>query len=282
VTTPPFGAQTLVASVTALLPAWQAADFIQATLDSLSAQTYTNFQVIISVDVCEDGTREICEAHAAKDPRFHVVQQASRLGYVGNCNALLALADSDYAFFAFHDDLIAPHYVQALTSALESDPDAVVSFSDVRLTNTDGSEEHWQLSELEGISDPALRGHLVLAGGIKWWVPNRGLFRLSMVRQIGGLKLHGAGEFSTDWPWIFHMSLLGNFLRVPETLCFKYYMPGSLSRSWAFTAEQRFEVLCACLRELWSSNLHSTAKLDISTPLMQYLNQNRPENSTTQ
>lgn len=78
-TTPPFGAQALVASVTALLPAWQAADFIQATLDSLSAQTYTNFRVIVSVDVCEDGTREICEAHAAKDPRFHVVQQASRL-----------------------------------------------------------------------------------------------------------------------------------------------------------------------------------------------------------
>ena len=38
---------TAHASVCALLPAWQAADFIQATLDSLSAQTYAHFSVCL-------------------------------------------------------------------------------------------------------------------------------------------------------------------------------------------------------------------------------------------
>ncbi|MBM68659.1 MAG: hypothetical protein CME43_04180 [Haliea sp.] len=267
-------------SVCALLPAWQAAEFIQPTLESLSAQTYRNFRVIVSVDQCTDDTAELCRAHAEGDPRFRVVQQSERLGYVGNCNALLQLADSDYAMFAFHDDIIAPTYIERLAAALDGDPEAVVSFSDVHLTHTDGREEHWVLSELEGIANPAERGHLMLAGGLKWWVPNRGVFRLSMARQIGGLKLHGAGEFSTDWPWLFHMSLLGKFLRVPETLCFKYYKPGSLSRSWAFTPEQRFEVLCACLRELWNANISSTAKLDIAVPLVQYLHHNRPQGVT--
>ncbi len=266
-------------SVCALLPAWQAGDFIQPTLDSLSAQTYSNFRVIVSVDDCTDDTFALCRAHAARDPRFQVVLQSERQGYVGNCNALLQLADCDYALFAFHDDIIAPTYVERLAAALDDDPEAVVSFSDVHLTHTDGREEHWVLSELEGITNPAQRGHLMLAGGLKWWVPNRGVFRLSKVRQIGGLKLHGAGEFSTDWPWLFHMSLLGNFLRVPETLCFKYYKPGSLSRSWAFTPEQRFEVLCACLRELWNSGISSSAKLDIAVPLVQFLHHNRPEDA---
>ena len=271
---------TAHASVCALLPAWQAADFIQATLDSLSAQTYAHFSVIVSVDDCDDGTFELCSAHAETDSRFRVIRQEQRLGYVGNCNALLALADADYALFAFHDDVIAPTYVERLAAALDSDPDAVVSFSDVHLTHTDGREEHWVLSELDGITNPAERGHLMLAGGLKWWVPNRGVFRMEKVRQIGGLKLHGAGEFSTDMPWLFHMSLLGNFVRVPETLCFKYYKPGSLSRSWAFTPHQRFEVLCACLRELWNSGLSSTAKLDIGAPLVHYLDQNRPQSGS--
>ena len=71
-------------SVAALLPAWQAAAFIQPTLDSLSAQTYGNFQVLVSVDLCDDGTHGICAAHAARDPRFQVWRQEQRQGYVGN------------------------------------------------------------------------------------------------------------------------------------------------------------------------------------------------------
>lgn len=40
--------------VTALVPVYQSAEFIQKTLDSLSAQTRDNFNVIVSVDLCDD------------------------------------------------------------------------------------------------------------------------------------------------------------------------------------------------------------------------------------
>ena len=51
---------TIQTKVTALVPAYQAADFIQKTLDSLSRQKYDDFRVIISVDLCNDKTYEIC------------------------------------------------------------------------------------------------------------------------------------------------------------------------------------------------------------------------------
>ncbi len=259
--------------VTALLPAWRAEDFIQGTLDCLSAQTHPNFEVIVSVDLCDDGTAERCEAHAAGDPRFRVVHQTQRLGYAGNCNALLDLADSEYALFAFHDDILAPTYLEKTAAALDAAPDAVVSFSDVHLTDTDGSEEYWEFSVLEGETDPVRRGLAMLNEQNQWWVPNRGLFRLPLVRQIGGVKHHGAGEYSCDWPWLFHMSLLGRLVRVPEILCFKHYKPGSLSRSWRATQAQQLEVYAACLRELWNSSLSTQQKLLIAHPLTNYLQQ---------
>ena len=261
-------------SVAALLPAWQAVDFIQETLDSLSAQTHGNFRVLVSVDLCDDGTYELCEAHAAGDDRFQVTRQTERQGYVGNCNFLLGQAEAYYVFFAFHDDVLAPDYVARLAAVLDQRPEVVLSYSDALLTNVDGSEEHWQFTALEGLSRFE-RGLQMLRPIDHWWVPNRGLFRLAEARRINGLKTHRAGEFSADWPWLFHMSLLGEFARVPETLCFKYYKKGSLSRGWAYSHPQFYEARAACLRELWNADIPTSEKTRLSVPSIRWL-QNNP------
>ena len=253
---------------TALVPAYQAGEFIQATLDSLSAQTYANFDAIVSVDLCDDETHAICMAHSARDGRFRVVRQERRLGYVGNCNYLLGQADADYVLFAFHDDILAPRYVEALCAVLDSRPEVVMCYSDILLTEVDGSTSQSSFDTMKGMHDRSRRGSTMLSRPDNWWVPNRGLFRLRESRRIGGLKRHGAGEFSVDWPWLFHMSLLGEFARVPETLCHKFYKPGSLSKTWAFSAAQHYEVLAACMRELWNSELSTDEKIGLAQPLI--------------
>ncbi len=260
-----------MSSVTALLPAWQAADFIQPTLDSLSAQTFSDLKVIVSVDACTDRTAAICDAHAARDPRFTVIRQSERQGYVGNCNALLDLADSDYVFFAFHDDTIEPTYVERLAAVLDARPEVVLSFSDILLTDLNGRQTSVFMDELEGVQNRVERGLQMLPAKIKWWVPNRGMFRLARARRIGGLKTHDAGEFSTDKPWLFHMSLLGEFARVPEELCLKFYKPGSMTKNWTVSPQKNFEVFSACMTELWSSELSTAEKLAIAVPLQNAL-----------
>jgi glycosyltransferase involved in cell wall biosynthesis len=263
-------------SVAALLPAWQAADFIQATLDSLSAQTCDNLSVIVSVDLSDDDTYALCLAHAERDSRFLVIRQDRRLGYVGNCNFLLAQAEADYACFAFHDDLLAPDYLARLAAVLDARPEVVLAFSDMRVTHVDGRVEQPVFTALEGVQSRLQRAAVMLKPAPQWWVPNRGLFRLAAARGIGGLKIHGAGEFSTDWPWLFHMSLLGEFARVPEVLCFKHYRPGSLSRSWAFTKRQIYEAHAACLRELWNAAIPTDEKVELALPLTRRLHANPP------
>lgn len=267
-------------SVAALLPAWQAAEFIQPTLDCLSAQTHGNFGVTVSVDLCDDQTHAICEAHAARDPRFRVVRQAQRLGYVGNCNFLLGQAQADYALLAFHDDILAPAYIAQLAALLDARPEVVLGYTDLELTRVDGRQERWEFSALEGKPLPVQRGGIMMSGASGWWVPNRGLFRLAAARRIQGLKTHRAGEFSADWPWLFHMSLLGEFARLPQTLVRKFYKPGSLSRSWEFSKRQKFEVLAAIMRELWMSELTTEDKLALAVPLTNWLIKTLPGPAT--
>jgi glycosyltransferase involved in cell wall biosynthesis len=253
--------------VEALLPAWRAAEFIQATLDSLSAQTHPDFRVCVSVDLCDDDTHAICQRHAKQDGRFRVIRQRLRLGYAGNCNFLMDEARADYVLFAFHDDLLAPTYLEKLAAALDARPEAVLAYSDLEVTHLDGRREHCVYTALDGAASRMDRGYRVAMGLGHWWAPNRGLFRLAPARTIGGVKLHGAGDFSVDWPWLFRLSLLGEFVRVPETLCFKYYKPGSLSKSWVGSPHQYFEVGAAVLRELWTSELNSREKLALAIPL---------------
>ncbi len=155
-------------TVTALVPAYQAAGFIQSTLNSLSAQTRSDFGVIVSVDLCDDDTHSMCTAHAARDSRFRVVRQDTRLGYVGNCNFLLSAAESEYVLFAFHDDILMPTYLEKLCAALDETPHAVLSYSDVLLTAVNGEQQLWVYTELEGLVNRVERGLNVLNRVGKW------------------------------------------------------------------------------------------------------------------
>lgn len=260
--------------ITALIPAYNAAAFVQASLDSVSRQTLRNFVALVSVDRSEDATAAICQEHARRDPRFRVIEQPTRLGWVGNTNFLLRHVRTDFAVFAFHDDLLDPTYFAKLTGALQRDPQAAVAFSDTQLTRIDGRQENWVYTELEGMTDPLARASRILSQWGKWWVPNRGVFRQAMARQVGGLKLHDSGEFSADLPWLFHLSLYGGFVRIPETLCFKYYRSGSLSRSWRFGPRERFDVVASCMRELWCAQIPVEQKIQLARPWLEYMQAN--------
>ena len=94
-----------------------------------------------------------------------------------------------------------------------------------------------------------------------WWIPNRGLFRKKAYEEIGGIPRNQYGEFSADWTWLLHMSLLGPFVRVPETLCFKHYQKSSLSINWQRTPAKYRGLARAGIKEVMHSDLDLFGKL---------------------
>ena len=105
--------------VTALVPTYNGARFIRRTLDSLAAQTWTNLEILIGDDCSTDDTLEIVRRFASEHPDTRVLERDANLGWLRNSNELMTRATGELLFFAFHDDIVAPTYVETLVRALE-------------------------------------------------------------------------------------------------------------------------------------------------------------------
>jgi glycosyltransferase involved in cell wall biosynthesis len=240
--------------VTALLPCYNSAAFITRTLDSLAAQTWPNLEILIGEDCSTDDTFEIVSAFAAGRSDVRILRRANNLGWLRNANDLMANATGELMFFAFHDDAIEPTYVEKLVAALRDNPDAVLAYTDVQLFQRDGQSETRVFDALAGRG--ALSRGLVMGSLVTdWWVPNRGLFRSWAYERTGGIKPNAEGEYAADWTWLLGLSLLGEFVRVPETLCRKYFQKASISQNWASSRAQRRALRHAAVREAWHSHL---------------------------
>uniref|UniRef100_B8HSA2 Glycosyl transferase family 2 n=1 Tax=Cyanothece sp. (strain PCC 7425 / ATCC 29141) TaxID=395961 RepID=B8HSA2_CYAP4 len=234
--------------VVACVATWNGAAFIADTLATLQAQTYPNLHVLISDDASTDETLQICKTFADADPRFQIIQQPQRLGWVGNVNTLLQMAQGDYFFLMPHDDRLAPDYVVRLVEALERQPAAILAFCDLEMIKLNGTQEVKIYTDLEGVQDRVKRVQIWLNRNSRPCIPYRGVFRASAVDRIGGLRLNLAGEFGADWPWLLHLLLLGNFIRVSETLYQRIRRKDSLSHTWNYTI---YEWICLALAGGW-------------------------------
>ncbi|HVL60051.1 MAG TPA: glycosyltransferase family 2 protein [Microbacterium sp.] len=253
--------------VTALVPTYNGARFIRRTLDSLAAQTWTNLEILIGDDCSTDDTLEIVRRFASEHPDTRVLERDANLGWLRNSNELMTRATGELLFFAFHDDIVAPTYVETLVRALEGNERAVLAFSDMIVHELDGRTRLHVFDQLEGITDPVERGRVMIRRKGDWWVPNRGLFRASAFAAVGGIHTNDEGEYSADWTWLLSLSLVGPFVRVHEVLCDKFYQSGSLSKQWPHDAAQLLALQRAGVSEIRHSALSPVQKLVLAGPL---------------
>ena len=246
--------------VTALVPTYNGSRFIQRTLDSLAAQTWPDLEILIGDDRSTDDTLEVVHRFAEQHPNVRVVERVTNLGWLRNSNDLMARARGELMFFAFHDDVVAPTYVERLAEALLANERAVLAFSDMNVHEVDGSGRLHVFDELEGLRSPVERGRVMVRRPGNWWVPNRGLFRASAYRAVGGIHPNEQGEYSADWTWLLGLSLIGEFVRVPELLCDKYYTMGSLSKRWPHDETQLLALRRSGIAEIRRSSLGRLSK----------------------
>lgn len=241
--------------VTAILPCHNAAEFIRPTLESLARQTWCNLEILIGDDCSTDTTLKIVQKFAATHKNVSIIPRERNLGWVDNSNDLAAHATGEFMFFAFHDDILQPTFVEKMVQALNDNPRASLAFSDVEQFALDGQSTILEFTNLSNVRSALVRGWKMRLGKTGWWAGAHGMFKASTFRQIGGLKRHATGEYSADFPWIVHLALLGEFVRVPELLVQKYFKVTSLSKVWKHSLENRKSLAKATTDEIWGSNL---------------------------
>ncbi|MDO4272825.1 MAG: glycosyltransferase family 2 protein [Eubacteriales bacterium] len=106
-------------------------DYLSQLVDSVKAQTYTNWELCLSDGSGADSPiRSILEKYASEDERIKVVFHQESLRIAENTNAAIEIASGDYIAFADHDDVLTAHALFACVKAVNEDPDIEVLYSD--------------------------------------------------------------------------------------------------------------------------------------------------------
>ncbi|MCH9054975.1 glycosyltransferase [Synechococcus sp. PCC 6716] len=98
------------------MPVYNGENYICEALDSLLAQTFTDFELIISDNASTDNTEQICKTYAACDNRIRYIRQKENIGATNNFRFVLEQAKGDYFMWAAHDDLWSPNWLESLVN----------------------------------------------------------------------------------------------------------------------------------------------------------------------
>ena len=111
------------------MPVYNAERYLAEALDCFLAQTFQDFDIIVSDNASTDRTAEICRSFAERDPRIRYYRNEKNLGAIPNFNRVFELSRSPLFKWAAHDDLYHPRYLQMCVRILDDDPDVVLAHS---------------------------------------------------------------------------------------------------------------------------------------------------------
>ena len=135
--------------VSVCIPVYNGSDYIADSIQSVLAQTYKNFNLIVCDNGSTDNTEEI--VRNVKDSRLTYVRNNKNLGLVGNHNRCLELADGEYVYFLHHDDIMLPDNLALKVSILDEHPKVGLVHSDVLFIDKAG--QHLDLSKFDAKRD---------------------------------------------------------------------------------------------------------------------------------
>lgn len=120
------------------IPVYNGENYLEEAIESILAQSYRNFELIICDNCSTDKTSDICGKYASRDPRINYSRNDYNLGAIPNFNRVFSLSTGDYFKWAAHDDVLEENYLKDCFAALENNTDAVLCQSLVQYIDGNG------------------------------------------------------------------------------------------------------------------------------------------------
>lgn len=113
------------------LPVYNGERFLPVLIAALDAQTFRDFEVVISDNASTDTTEQICRDWAARDSRIQYHRNPRNIGACANFNLVFQLGSAPYFKWAACDDTFAPEYLEACVAMLDKHADVAVAQTEV-------------------------------------------------------------------------------------------------------------------------------------------------------
>lgn len=196
------------------LPVYNGEVYIEETLDSLLAQTYEDFELIIADNASTDSTEAICRAYAGRDTRIRYVRNRTNIGAAPNYTLVARLACGELFKWAAHDDVCDRDFLMRCVAALDAHPEALLAYPRTLVIDGGGAVIG------EGGARPATcspRPHQRLREMAQLGTdvyPIFGVIRADALRSV----LPHRGYAGADRVLLVQLCLRGPFIEVPEAL----------------------------------------------------------------
>ena len=106
-------------SISVIMPVYQAEKFLQASVESVLAQTFSDWELLLVDDGCRDNSPALCDELARRDDRIQVIHKEKNAGVSAARNSALEAARGAYIAFLDADDGFEPRMLETLWSLRE-------------------------------------------------------------------------------------------------------------------------------------------------------------------
>ncbi|UKI46586.1 MAG: glycosyltransferase [Phocaeicola vulgatus] len=127
--------------VSIIIPVYNVESYLVPCLQSVSQQSFTDFEVWLIDDGSKDRSAEICDSFVSQDPRFHVVHKQN--GGVSTARNLgIEKSEGEWICFIDSDDTVEPHYLQNLYEEANGHRDTLIMQGYTKLYTNGKKEPH--------------------------------------------------------------------------------------------------------------------------------------------
>jgi glycosyltransferase involved in cell wall biosynthesis len=200
------------------IPVFNGEQFLAEALDSILAQTFKDFEIVISDNGSTDRTELICCSYAARDPRIRYYRNDTNRGAAWNHNRVFELARGEYFKWQSHDDVCAPEFLEACVPVLDDNPGIVLCFTQTQIVDEGGrplSKYHVPAMTRMDSPHPYQRFHGAICPK-HWCFEVYGLGRTAVLRQTPLI----ASYTGSDRVLLADLALRGRFHEIRAYLFF--------------------------------------------------------------
>lgn len=235
------------------------ASYLEAALNSIKQQTYTDFEFVVVDDGSVDGSVDLLQAFAGTEPRTRLTLRKNR-GLIATRNELLQSARGDLIAWMDSDDVSLPHRLDVQVREFEIDPELICLGGAAQCVDPEGNELN--IERYPRLHSEILAGQQ--AGGAM-------RFPTTMMRRDAALKVGGFREpfrIGEDLDLFLRMSEIGKMSNLSEVIyLYRQHLTSSffkLSSEWLQYRAQILE-LAKERRERGSDRLQRGEPVTITT-----------------
>ena len=201
----------MAALVSIGMPIYNSEKYLRQALDSLLAQDYSNFELIISDNGSTDQTAKICQEYVDRDKRVHYYRTETNLGAGYNFKRVFELASGEFFMWAGSHDVWTPDYVSRLIRVLQAEPNVVLAYTETYWIDGQGNNCTKELYHLDtrgmNVSDRVP----VVIKSLSYCDLFYGLYRTSVLKKCR----MGLNTLGSDHVLLMEVSLFGEIAEIP-------------------------------------------------------------------